>query len=127
MSAGGGHVLERVRRILRTLLHLLQTRLALVAAETEVFVEGVLNEFLLGLFGILLGMLGLAFLGVGVVMAVGEAHRVVAALAVAVAYGAGSLLCWVVVRRSRRARGRWLHLTTDELQRDLGPGAEEVP
>jgi uncharacterized membrane protein YqjE len=121
----GGSVLVRLRRIGRTLLSLIHVRLELIAAETETFVEGVLNEWALRLLGLLLLVLALAFAGIAVLLAVSENHRLAAALALAFLFALGTGLCAFSIRRSRQRRGRWLALTAEELRRDLASAKEE--
>ncbi len=118
MSDLDGGVLARARRIAGSLLTMLETRSALLAAETEAYVDGVLQRFWFGLFGLLLGVLSLAAVGVAVVLAVDPGHRVAATLAVAAAYALVAVLCALGVRRCRQARGPWLRLTREELRRD---------
>jgi uncharacterized membrane protein YqjE len=110
---------DRLQRILANLLALVRTRLDLVAVETEVFVSGVIEELVLGVFAVLLATLALAFLGLGVIVAVAEAHRPWAFGGVGLVYLGCLWGCLLWTRRRRRLRGGWLRLTQAELQADI--------
>jgi hypothetical protein len=119
MSHVGGQWWERFLRLGANLASLLRVRIDLVVVETEAFVAGVITELLLGVCALLLLMLALAFLGAGIVLVAGEACRLWAVAGVALGYLVGALGCLLVIRRRRRARGRWLAITRDELEADI--------
>ena len=119
MSDGLGAWWERLRRLAGNLLTLLNVRLDLAVVETEVFVGGLIQELLLGIAGVLLLVLALAFLGLAAVVAVDPVHRVAALGVVAAAYLIGAAVCMVLIRRRRRARGAWLAVTQAELKADI--------
>jgi len=63
-------------------------------------------------------VLALAFVGLAIVWAVDEAHRLVALGLLAGGYLMGAGLCLVLIRRRRRSRGTWLAVTRAELRAD---------
>jgi uncharacterized membrane protein YqjE len=119
MSDSVGAWWDRLRRLAGNLLALLNVRLDLAVVETEVFIGGLIQELLLGITGVLLLVLALAFLGLAAVVAVDPAHRVVAISVVAAVYLFGAGVCLLLIRRRRLARGTWLAVTRAELEADV--------
>jgi uncharacterized membrane protein YqjE len=118
MSDAGGAWWSRLRRLTSNLVSLLNVRLDLAVVETELFVGGLIEELLLGIAGVLLLVLALAFVGLAIVWAVDEAHRLAALGLVAGGYLFGAGLCLMLIRRRRRSRGTWLAVTRAELRAD---------
>jgi len=115
MSAG---LLESARGTLAGLISLGQTRFELFSVELREELARLATLLLGGLAVLVLGMLGIAFAALTLIIAVDEQHRLLAAGCVAAAFvAAAALLAWAVLRFAR-AKRRAFDSTLAELARD---------
>jgi len=116
MSAG---LMESAQGFLAGLLDLGRTRFELFGTELREELAHLATALLGGLAVLVLAALGLAFVGLTIIVYVGEANRVAAAIGVALFFFlASALVAWVLHRRTE-AKPRAFDATIAELQRDL--------
>jgi uncharacterized membrane protein YqjE len=116
MSAG---LLESARNLLAGLIELGHTRFELFSTELREELTQLAVVILGGLAVLMLVGLALAFGAAAVILAIGEAHRLAATIAVAVFFlAAAALLAWYL-RPASRGKSRPFDATLTELQRDL--------
>jgi uncharacterized membrane protein YqjE len=116
MSAG---LLDSARDFVAGLLDLGRTRFELFGAELREELARLATSLLGGLAVLVLAALGLAFAGFAVIFSVGEAHRVSAAVGVAIFFFLCAVVTALVLRRAAREKPRAFDATISELQRDL--------
>ena len=116
MSAG---LVESAQRFVAHLLELSRTRFELFGAELREELGRLATGLLGGLAVLIFAALGLAFAGLAVVMYVGEAHRVVALVGVALFFFAVAVVVALLVRRVATEKPRAFDATITELRRDL--------
>lgn len=117
MSAEGG-LLHSGRRLLATLLEIVQVRLALAATELELEKLRLFDALLIGLVSVVSFAIGVLLLCLLVVMLAGEAWRLHVLLGLTLLFvGAGAAGLWLARRRLRRP-GALLEATAAEFARD---------
>ena len=114
-----------LRRLLGTGVALVETRLELVAVEFEEQVAHASGLLLWVVVSAVLGFLTLLLLAATIILAAGEAHRLLAAALVTGALGAGTVAAVAVLRRRLRHRPRFLSATRQELRDDARALGEE--
>ena len=107
-----------MRGLLAGFTGLVHDRLALLGTELREEVARVRSTLVGAFAAILLGGLGLAFVGVAVVLAVDESRRVGAAAAVALAFLAAAAYASWKVRRILAAKAGAFSASLAELERD---------
>ncbi len=107
-----------VKRMLATLVALLETRIELVSVELEEQLAAVVSLLLWGVTAIFFGSLSVLLLALTIVLVFWDEHRLLAAGLVTGGFGAICLAAVVVLRRRLRARPRLLGATVGELHRD---------
>ena len=116
MSAG---LLHSAQALLAGLLDLGRTRFELFGTELREELARLATALLGGLAVLVLVALGLAFGAAALILALGEAHRLVATVAVAAAFLAlAGAVAWQV-QRLAAAKPRAFDATLSELRRDL--------
>jgi uncharacterized membrane protein YqjE len=116
MSAG---LLESAQNLLAGLLDLGRTRFELFGTELREELARLATALLGGLAVLVLGALGLAFVGLCIIFYVSEANRVMAAGACAASFlVVAGILAWQL-RRAAGVKPRAFDATLSELQRDL--------
>lgn len=132
MSQGGDDntplpgLVDSVRRLLATLVALLQLRADLLVTELEEQLHRVAGLLLWGAIALFCGTLTVLMLAFTVMVVFWDAHRLLAASLLTAGFAAVFLLSLWAVRRRLLARPRLLSATLQELQRDaesLRPGA----
>ncbi len=115
MSAG---LLESARSALAGLISLGRTRFELFGTELREELARLATLLLGGLTAVLLAALGVGFGAFALILAVGEAYRVVTACAVAGGFLALALALWWALVRFAQAKQRAFEATLSELARD---------
>jgi uncharacterized membrane protein YqjE len=116
MSAG---LLESAQGFIAGLLDLGRTRFELFGTELREELARLATAVLGGLAVLMLAALGLAFAGFAIVLYVGEANRLAAAIGVAVFFFlAAGIAAWVL-RRLADTKPRPFDATIAELRRDV--------
>lgn len=116
MSAG---LLHSAQSLLAGLLDLARTRFELFGTELREELAKLAAALLGGVAVLLLAALGAAFGAAALILAVGEAHRLVATIAVAAAFLVlAGVLAWQL-QRLAAVKPRAFDATLSELQRDL--------
>jgi uncharacterized membrane protein YqjE len=112
-------LIESAQSFVANLLDLGRTRFELFSTELREELARLATAVLGGLAALMLAGLGLGFCGVALVVYVGEAHRLWAALGVALFFLlAAALVAWLL-RRLTDAKPRAFDATISELQRDV--------
>ena len=116
MSAG---LLESAQRFIANVLELSRTRFELFGAELREELARLAAGLLGGLAVLVLAALGLAFAGGALILYVSEAHRLGAAIGVALFFFGCAVVVALFVRRVAAEKPRAFDATISELQRDL--------
>jgi len=116
-SAGG--LFDSLRALIATLVATAHTRVELFGTEIEEEVRRVITLVLGGLLVLALASLALLFVGVVVIAAYWETHRLAATVSVAACFMVLTAVSYLLVRARTRRRSRLLASTLDELERDL--------
>lgn len=127
MTAGTDRpgLFESLRRLLGTGVALVETRLELVAVEFEEQVAHASGLLVWAVVAAVLGFLTLLLLAATIILAAGEAHRLLAAAIVTGVLGAGTVTSVLMLRRRLRRRPRFLAATREELRADARALGEE--
>jgi uncharacterized membrane protein YqjE len=107
-----------LRRMLATLITLVQTRLELVSVEIEEQIEHAAAVLLWSIAAIFFASLTVLLLALTIVIAFWDEHRLLAASLVTASFALTAALAALVVRRRLRTRPRFLAATVGELERD---------
>ena len=117
-NAGHG-LFASLRRLLTTLIELVHSRLDLVGIELQLEVQRATSLLLWAFTAIVCGIVALVLLGVTVLIAFWDTHRLLAAVCVTAAFALASLGMAFLVRHRLRTRPRLFGATLDELQHDV--------
>jgi len=117
-ETGSTGLFASLRRLLGTGVALVETRLELVAVEFEEQVAHASGLLLWAVVAAVLGFLTLLLLAATIILAAGEAHRLLAATIVTGVLGAGTVFAVAILRRRLRRRPRFLSATRQELRED---------
>jgi len=107
-----------LRRMLATLLALVQTRLELISVEIEEQIDYAAAVLLWTILAVFFGSLTVLLLALTVVILFWDGHRLLAAGAVTGAFALVALTAVLMVRSLLARRPRFLASTVDELRRD---------
>jgi uncharacterized membrane protein YqjE len=116
-----------LRRMLATLLALVQTRLELIGVELQEQVEHAATVLLWSIAAIFFASLTVLLLALTVVIAFWDSHRLLAAGLVTASFATGALVAGLVARQRLRRRPRFLAATNRELERDAAALGGESP
>ena len=116
MSTG---LLQSAQNLLAGLLDLGRTRFELFTTELREELARLSTTILGGLAVLVLVALGLAFGAFAIILAVDEAHRLAASIAIALFFIAAAGVLALQLRRLAAAKARAFDGTISELQRDL--------
>ena len=117
-EASGGGLFDSLRRLLVSLLALLQTRVELFTAELSAEVSWAARLLLLAFIALFFGGLAVLMIALAVVIAVWDEHRLLAAGSFAGLFVLITLIAGLTVRSRIRARPPLLSASIDELRRD---------
>jgi len=106
------------KRLLSTLLEIVHDRLELVSTEIQEEIERVGLLLLWGAVALFFAFLGIAFVGLLVVIAVGEEHRLLAAALVAALFLLLALIAVLLAVRQIAAKPRPFDASLSELAKD---------
>lgn len=109
---------DSLRRMLATLIALVQTRLELATVELEEQLAHAASVLLWSITAVFFGSLTVLLLALTIVIAFWDQHRLLAAGLVTAAFAATAAVAVLVVRHRVRTRPRFLASTVDELARD---------
>jgi uncharacterized membrane protein YqjE len=112
-------LIESAQSFVAHLLELGRTRFELFGAELREELSRLAAGLLGGLAVLVLAALGLAFVGVALILYVSEANRLAATIGVALFFFAAALVVALLVRRVAREKPRAFDATITELRRDL--------
>jgi uncharacterized membrane protein YqjE len=115
MSAG---VLESARTMLADLISLGQTRFELFSVELREELARIATLLLGGLAALMIGILGIAFAALAVVVAMAPEYRLLAAALIAGGFLLAAVLLAFAVLRFARSKRRAFGATLAELRRD---------
>ena len=104
--------------MLATLLELVYTRLELVGVEIEAGVQRAASLLLWSIAAIFCASLAIVMLGVTVLIACWDTHRLIAAVSITAFFAMAGTAAALVVRHRFRRRPRLLASTVGELRRD---------
>lgn len=124
-DAGRTGLLASLRRLLGTGVALVESRLELVAVEFEEQMAHAGGLLLWAVVAAVLGFLTLLLLAATIILAAGEAHRLLAAAIVTGVLGAGTVAAVAMLRNRLRHRPRFLSATRQELREDAQALREE--
>jgi uncharacterized membrane protein YqjE len=116
MSAG---MLESARSFVAGVVSLGQTRLELFGVEVREELTRGTTIVLCGLAAVMLGVLGIAFGGLAIVIAVPDDRRVLAALLVAAGFLVAAAVIALYARAALRDKPRAFDATLTEMARDF--------
>ncbi len=116
-----------LRRMLATLVALVQTRLELVSVEIEEQIEHAASVLLWSIAAIFFASLTVLLLSLTIVIAFWDGHRLLAAGLVTASFGLFAVIAALVVRHRLRTRPRFLSATVAELGRDAAELGGELP
>lgn len=111
-------MLESARGLVAGVISLGQTRLELFGVEVREELTRGTTIVLCGLAAVLLGVLGTAFGGAAIVIAVPDDRRVLAALLVAAGFVVAAVVAALYARAALREKPRAFDATLAELARD---------
>lgn len=111
-------LVEAVRRVLATLVALLQVRAELLATELEEQLHRAVGLLVWGAIALFCGTLTVLMLAFTVMVVFWDAHRVLAASLLTAGFALVFVLSLWSLRRRLAARPRLLSATLQELQRD---------
>lgn len=123
----GPGLFASVRRMLKTLLELVSTRIELVSVEIEEQIEYASGILLWSVAAIFFGSLTVLLLALTIVIAFWDDHRLLAAGLVTCAFALIAVGAVLVVRARLRRRPQFLGATAAELKRDADAFGEEPP
>lgn len=105
-------------RILPLLMSMIGTRLELAAIDTEAHIRATLTAMLATFIAVVVGLIAVAFVGVGVIVAFWDSHRVAAAMGVLAAYSAIAVTIALFARATWKSRPPAFAATQRELHLD---------
>jgi uncharacterized membrane protein YqjE len=115
-----------LRRMLATLITLVQTRLELVSVEIEEQIEHAATVLLWSIAAIFFASLTVLLLALTIVIAFWDDHRLLAAGLVTATFALFAVIAGLVVRHRLRTRPRFLAATVGELGRDAAELGSEA-
>lgn len=116
-----------LRRMLATLIGLVQTRLELVGVEIEEQIEYAANLLLWSIAAIFFASLTVLLLALTIVIAFWDGHRLLAAGLLTLGFALTALVAALVVRHRLHTRPRFLGATIGELERDATTLRGDLP
>lgn len=105
-------------KLLATLFAIAQTRLELLTTEVQEEIERATALLAWGSVALLSAGIGIFFVGITIILAFWDTHRLAAALAVTGVVVAICVVSLVILSRKIRGRTRLLHATRTELAKD---------
>jgi len=106
------------RGVLPLLISMIGTRLELAAIDTEAHVQATLSAMLAMCIAVVVALIALVFVGVAVIVAFWETHRLAAALGVLAAYSGTALAIALFARAMWKSRPPAFAATLRELELD---------
>jgi uncharacterized membrane protein YqjE len=108
-----------LRALVDGILAALQTRGELLSTELEEEVTRLVGVLVWSFAGVFAGIVGLAFVGVAILLAAPAGWRVPVAILMAVAFLGFAVAGWFAIRRITRAKPRLFDASLGELDKDL--------
>jgi len=105
-------------KLLATLFAIAQTRLELLTTEVQEEIERATALLAWGSVALLSAGIGIFFVGITIILAFWDTHRLAAALAVTGVVVGICVVSLVILSRKMRGRTRLLHATRTELAKD---------
>jgi len=124
-TAGG--LFDSLRSLIATLVSIAHTRVELFGTEIEEEVHRAVALVVGAMLVLALASVALLFIGLIVIAAFWDTHRVAAAASVAVSFVTLALVAYIVVREKTRRRSRLLAATLGEFERDLQQLGRRTP
>jgi uncharacterized membrane protein YqjE len=112
------HADPHEHRVLPLLMSMVRTRLELAAIDTEAHVAATLSALLMSFVAVVVALIAFAFLGVGVIVALWDTHRVAAAAGVLAGYATVAVAFALSARARWKSRPAAFEATLQELDRD---------
>jgi uncharacterized membrane protein YqjE len=106
------------RGVLPLLMSMIGTRLELAAIDTEAHVQATLSAMLAMCIAVVVALMALVFVGVAVIVAFWETHRLAAALGVLGAYSGSAVAIALFARATWKSRPSAFAATLRELELD---------
>jgi uncharacterized membrane protein YqjE len=126
-AAAEAGLFASLRRMLATLITLVQTRLELVSVEIEEQIEYAASVLLWSIAAIFFASLTVLLLALTIVIAFWDEHRLLAAGLVTTSFALFAAIAVLVVRQRLRTRPRFLAATVGEFGRDAAELGGERP
>lgn len=104
--------------VLPLLMSMIGTRLELAAIDTEAHVQATLSAMLAAFVAVVVALIAFAFIGVGVIVAFWDTHRLTAALGVLAAYVVIAIVIALIARATWQSRPPAFAATLRELDLD---------
>src|SRR5262245_25276593 len=117
-SAPASGLFRSLSKLLATLFSIAQTRLELLTTEVQEEIQRATALLVWGSVALLSAGIGIFFIGITIILAFWDTHRLAAALAVTGVVVAICVLSLVILSRKVRGRVRLLHATRAELEKD---------
>jgi uncharacterized membrane protein YqjE len=110
--------LDSIRTLAATVVALAHDRLELAATEFQEEIARLAGVLIWALAALLLGVVGLAFVAIMILLAVDPSHRALAAGLLALLFLAGAGVAALIVRRILHAKPRAFDASLTELEKD---------
>jgi uncharacterized membrane protein YqjE len=117
-DAPASGLFRSLSKLLATLFAILQTRLELLTTEVQEEIGRATALLIWGSVALLSAGIGIFFVGITIILAFWDTHRVAAALVVTGVVVGICVVSLIVVSRKVRGGGRLLHATRTELAKD---------
>ena len=104
--------------VLPQVLSMIRTRLELVALDVEAHVRATMTAMLVSVIAVVIALMALAFVGVAVIVAFWDSHRILSALGVLAVYAGFALGAALHARARWRSRPSAFDATLRELELD---------
>ncbi len=117
-STHASGLLRSLRHLLATLVELAQTRFELLTTEVQEEIHRAAALLIWGFIALLSAGIGIFFVGITIIVAFWDTHRLYAAFAVTGSVFGIALIALIVLSARIRSRPRLLHATRSELEKD---------
>lgn len=118
MSSPASGLLRSLRHLLATLVEFAQTRFELLTTEVQEEIQRAAALLIWGFIALLSAGIGIFFVGITIIVAFWDTHRLYAALAVTAGVLSIALIAVIMLSTRIRSRPRLLHATRSELEKD---------
>lgn len=117
-SAPASGLLRSLSHLLATAVEFVQTRFELLTTEVQEEIQRAAALLVWGVIALLSAGIGIFFVGITIIVAFWDTHRLYAALAVTGGVLAITLTAVIILSARIRSRPRLLHATRSELEKD---------